>query len=155
MAIFGTKSVEFAPATEDGTMPLDAAFEHLCKTYRDTVEITDEDPEIVEEFCDQDDEAFEVFTTPGATTGKFSGYEYDPETLQKLMGGTVLDNEWTEGDNKGIYIALRFNTDSGHRIGYPKVKLFSKKNLKLKKKEVALIDCTFKPMSKIRIKKLA
>ena len=154
MAIFGTKSVEFAPATEDGTMPLDTAFEHFCNTYRDTVEITDEDPEIAEEFCDQEDEAFEVFTTAGKTNGKFSGYEYDPTTLQKLLGGTVLDTEWTEGDNKGTYIAIRFKTDSGHQISYPKVKFFGKKNLKLKKKEVALIDCTFKPMSKIRIKKL-
>lgn len=155
MPIFGTKIVEFAPALEDGTMPLDADFKELCKTYRDTVEITDADPETSEEKSDQVDEPIAVFFEAGKTEGKFSGYEYDTATLLKLMGGTVVNSEWTEGDNKGLEIAIRFKTDSGHQIAYPKVKFFAKKNLKLKKKEVALIDCIFTPMSKTRIKKLA
>ncbi|BBQ07935.1 hypothetical protein [Elizabethkingia anophelis] len=154
MAIFGTKAVEYAEITADGTLPLEAAWKELCKTYRDTVEIVDADPEVADEFSDQLDEPFESFFIAGKTEGKFSGYEYDTETLVRLIGGTVVDNEWTEGDRKPKKIALRFKTDSGHQIAYPVVSLFAKKNLKLKKKEVALIDCQFTPLSKIRIKKL-
>jgi hypothetical protein len=155
MAIFGTKKVEFAEVTPDGTMPLEADWEELCKTYRDSVEIVDNDPDIAEEYCDQMDEAIEIFIEAGKTDGKFSGYEYDPVTLQKLMGGTVVDNVWTEGSNRGIDMAIRFKTDSGHTIAYPVVKLFAKKNLKLVKKNVALIDVIFKPKSKVSITKPA
>ena len=154
MAIFGTKIVEWAPVEADGTMPTDSEFEELCKTYRDSVEIVDADADISEEYSDQVNEPIGVFVTPGKTDGKFSGYEYDTTTLLLLMGGTVVDGEWTEGDNMGKEIAIRFKTDSGHQIAYPKVKFFAKKNLKLKKKEIALIDCVFTPMSKSKIKKL-
>lgn len=151
MAIFGNKKVEWAPVTADGTMPLEAAFTELCKTYRDSVEILDGDPDIVEEFSDQVDEAIEIFVEAGKTDGKFSGYEFDSATLQKLMGGTTVDGTWTEGSNRGIDMAIRFKTDSGHIIAYPVVKLFAKKNLKLVKKGVALIDVIFKPKSKVSI----
>lgn len=154
MAIFGTQVVEWAPVEADGTMPADSEFEELCKTYRDTVEIVDGDPDITEEYSDQTDEPIEVFVESGKTDGKFSGYEYDTETLQKLMGGTVVNGTWTEGNNRGMDMAIRFKTDSGHIIAYPVVKLFAKKNLKLVKKGVALLDVVFKPKSKVSITKL-
>lgn len=154
MAVFGTKIVQVAEVKPDGSMPAEADWTELCKTYRDSVEVVDADPEISEEYSDQDIEPIEIFVEPGKTDGKFSTYDYDPAILQKLMGGTVLDDEWTEGDNRGRDVALRFKTDSGHMIAWPVVKLFGKKNLKLVKKNVALIDVTFKPKSKTRIKKL-
>ena len=70
------------------------------------------------------------------------------------MGGTVVDGEWEEGDKKAQKIALRLKTDSNHQIAYAVVSFFAKKNLKVKKKEVALIDCTFTALSKAKIKKL-
>ena len=155
MAIFGTKEVLFAEVEPNYAVPLDADFTELCKTYRDTVEIVDADDDIQDEYSDQSDDPIISLFTPGKTEGKFSGYDYEPETLQKLLGGTVLDGEWTEGDRKPKIIALRFISDSGHRITYPAVSLRAKKNLKLKKKELALIDCTFTPLAKVRIKKLA
>lgn len=152
--IFGTSSVEVAPIKPDGSMPLETAFTELCKTYKNSVEIVDQDPTTTEEYSDQSTEPIAAFVEAGKTEGKFSGYEYAPETLTKLLGGTVVDNEWMEGDNMGQEVALRFKTDSGHQISYPKVKLFGKKNLKLQKNAIALIDCTFTPLSKARIKKL-
>jgi hypothetical protein len=153
MAIFGTKIVEFAEVKPDGSLPLEADWEELCKTYRDSVEVVDDDPDITEEYSDQKTDPIEIFVEPGKTNGKFSAYEYEPEILQTLMGGTVLDGVWTEGDNMGKDIALRFKTDSGHIIAWPVVKLFAKKNLKLVKKNVSLIDVTFTPKSKVRISK--
>lgn len=155
MAIFGTKIVEFAEVKADGTLPLEADWAELCKTYRDSVEVVDADPDIAEEYSDQIVEPIEIFVEPGKTNGKFSTYEYDTAILTKLMGGTVLDGVWTEGDNRGKDIALRFKTDSGHIIAWPVVKLFAKKNLKLVKKNVALIEVTFTPKSKVRISKTA
>lgn len=155
MAIFGTKKVEWAPIEPDGSMPAESKWTELCKTYRDSVEIVDSDADITEEYSDQDDEPVEVFVEPGKTEGKFSTYDYSPATLVKLMGGTLVDDEWTEGSNRGIDIAIRFITDTNHRIAYPAVKLFAKKNLKLVKKNMALVECVFNPKSKVRIKKLA
>lgn len=155
MALFGTKIVEMAEVKTDGTLPLEAEWTELCKTYRDSVEVVDEDADIAEEYCDQVSEPIEIFLEAGKTNGKFSAYEYDPAILTKLMGGTVLDGVWTEGDNRGKDIALRFKTDSGHIIAWPSVKLFAKKNLKLVKKNIALIDVTFTPKSKVRISKSA
>lgn len=154
MPIFGTKEVLIAELKPDGTIPLDADFKELCKTYRDSVEIVDADPEIAEEFSDQTDEPIAVFATAGKTDIKFSSYEYTKEVLHKILGGTIVDSEWTEGDLTGKEVAFRIFTDSGHRITYPKVKIFGKKNLKMKKKEVALLECVVKPMSKISIKKM-
>lgn len=152
--LYGTQLLEHAPITADGTMPLEAAWKPLCDTYRDSFEILDDDPEEADEYGDQQDEPIESFFIAGKTKGKFSTYDYSPETLKTLMGGTVVDGEWEEGDKKPQKIAFRITTDSGHRIAYPVVSLFAKKNLKAKKKEVALIDCSFTALSKARIKKL-
>ncbi|WP_407483789.1 hypothetical protein [Elizabethkingia anophelis] len=152
--LYGTQVLEFAPVTADGSMPLEAAWTELCKTYRDSFEILDDDPEEADEYGDQQDEPIESFFIAGKTKGKFSAYEYDPATLKKLMGGTVVDGEWEEGDKKAQKIALRLKTDSNHQIAYAVVSFFAKKNLKVKKKEVALIDCTFTALSKAKIKKL-
>lgn len=155
MAIFGTKEVLYADVLENYAVPLDADFEELCKTYRDTVEIVDADGDVTEEYSDQSDDPIVSLFTPGKTEGKFSGYEYDTATLIKLLGGTALDGEWTEGDKKPKIIALRFLTNSGHRITYPAVSFRAKKNLLLKTKNIALIDCVFTVLAKAKIKKLA
>ena len=155
MAIFGAKEVLYADVLENYAVPLDADFEELCKTYRDTIEIVDADDDITDEYSDQSDEPIVSLSTPGKTEGKFSAYDYDTATLIKLLGGTAVDGEWTEGDRKPKTIALRFLTDSGHRITYPAVSFRAKKNIKLLKKNIALIDCTFTVLAKPKIKKLA
>lgn len=152
--IFGCKSVEAAEPEKDGSMPSEQDFEKLCKTYRDSVEITEDDPDVENEYSDQDTEPIASFAEAGETTGSFQAFEFDNDTLQKLYpDATVVDEEFTFGKNIGFETAIRFKTDSGHIIAYPKVKFFAKKNIQLVKKGLALIDCQFTPLSQATISK--
>ncbi len=153
--IFGTKEVEVAPVEATGLMPADGTFAKLCDTYRDTVEIMDDDPDIQEEYSDQQTEPIEVFTEEGKTKGKFSTFQFDTATLKKLFPtGTIVDGKFTFGKNLGFETALRFKTDSGHMISFPKVKMFAKKSIGLQKKKLGLIDVSFTPMSQPTIEEL-
>ncbi|MHC6200199.1 hypothetical protein [Elizabethkingia miricola] len=153
--LFGTKALESAPVKVDGSIPEDEKFTELCKTYRNSVEFVDDDPNVQDEFSDQDDDPIESLVEPGATNGKFSTFQFDTATLQKLFPtGTVVDSAFTFGKNLGFVTALRFKTDSGHQITYPKVKVIAKKNLKLVRNGIALIDCTVKVLSQPQLKKL-
>lgn len=154
--IFGIADVvEYADVQENDAMPANGEFETLCKTYRDSVEIVDEDPETAEEYSDQDEAPIVAFLEAGKTQGRFSTFDFSAETLKKLMpGGTVVDGDFTfPTANLGFETALRFKTDSGHVIAWPKVKLFAKKNMQMVKKGVALIDVTFTPLSPATISK--
>ncbi|UFK27515.1 hypothetical protein [Elizabethkingia phage TCUEAP3] len=153
--LHGNKKVLAAPVTADGSVPLEAAWKELCRTYKNSVEIVDAAPTKKPEYCDQQSKPFKIFYEAGATEGKFQAYDYDPATLVELIGGTTLDGEWTEPEeNLGKEIALRFMTDSGHQITYPSVMLFAKKNLKLTKDSVALLDIDFEPLVPGKFKKL-
>lgn len=153
--LHGTKKVLAAPVTADGTVPLEAAWKELCRTYKNSVEIVDTKPTKKQEYCDQQSKPIKIFYESGATEGKFQAYDYDPATLVELIGGTTVDGEWTEPEeNLGKEIALRFMTDSGHQITYPQVMLIATKNMKLVKDGLALIDCEFDPLLPGKIKKL-
>ncbi|CAI9677016.1 hypothetical protein HZR02_17625 [Elizabethkingia anophelis] len=153
--LHGNKKVLFAPVTADGSVPLEAAWEELCRTYKNSVEILGGKPTKKQEYCDQQSKPIKIFYESASTEGKFQAYDYDLQTLVQLIGGTVVDNEWTEPEeNLGKEIALRFITDSNHQITYAKVMLFGSKNLKLVKDGLALIDCEFEPLLPGKIKKL-
>jgi len=157
MALFGLKSkVQIAPVETNGSLPDEENWVDLCRTYRDTVEIIDADPTVEEEYSDQEDDPIAVFTEAGKTEGKFSTFEFDNNTLADLFPeGTTVNGGFSASNSKGFETAIRFKTDSEHVISYAKVKLTVKKNIRLQKKAVALIDCLFTPMSPIHIAKTA
>ncbi|MCU7571541.1 hypothetical protein N4241_10535 [Riemerella anatipestifer] len=133
------------------TMPATSAMTAF-KTYRDTFEMTEDEGSLTEEFSDQDDNPIVVFQDKPKKNIKVSTYDYTPDFIKKVKGGTVVNGEWKEGDNTPIYAALEIEADTGHLIKYPKVQIFASFNLKLKKKELALLDVTFRPLSKVSIK---
>lgn len=155
--IFGIASgVELAPVQPDNAMPADNLFEKLCDTYRDSVEIVDEDPEESEEYSDQDDDPIASFIQAGKTRGGFDTYDFTPATLKKMFPtGTVSGEVFIFPKNyTGFETALRFTTDSGHIIAFPKVKLFAKKNMQMVKRGIALINVTFTALSAPKISKV-
>src|SRR5690625_2544057 len=123
--IFGIAgAVEIAPVELDNAMPADAEFTELCVTYRDSVEILDEDPEEAEEYSDQEDDPIASFIEQGKTRGSFDTFDFDPATLKKLFpNGTVSGDDFIfPRSNTGFETALRFSTDSGHTIAFPRVR---------------------------------
>ncbi len=131
-----------------GEMPAEQDMTPLCRTYRDSVEFTEDDAEMAEEYCDQDDDAIITLVTQGKKTIKFSTFDYSPETLVKLKGGTVLNGSWSEPVNMPeIYQAITLETTPGSKFHFPKCRVLTKFNTKLKKKELALLEVTLKPQS--------
>lgn len=152
--IFGIAgAIEVADVQPDNAMPLDDDFTELCETYRDSVELIDEDPEEAEEYSDQEDDPIASFVEQGKTRGSFDTFDFSAATLKKLFpGGTVSGEDFIfPKSNTGFETALRFPTDSGHMIAFPKVKLFAKRNMQLVKKGVSLINVSFTALSPAQI----
>ncbi|MFX1617831.1 hypothetical protein JZ945_03055 [Riemerella anatipestifer] len=152
--LYGLKTIKIGPVINEKTMP-EASAMTAFQTHRDTFETTEEEGELSEDFSDQSDEPIIVFQGNSKKIIKVATFDYSPEFLKMVKGGTVVEGEWKEGDNSPIYNSLEIETDTGHLIRYPKTQIFCTFNLKLKKKEMALLNLTFKPMSKISIKKPA
>ena len=151
-ALYGLKAIKMGDVVNETTMPADNALTEF-KTYRDSFELNEEEGQITEEFSDQSDEPIVVFQEKGSRTIKANTYDYSPEFLKDVKGGTIVSGEWKEPDTTPtVYKALKIVTDSGQEINIPKVQVFARFNLKLKKKEVALLEMTFKPLSKVSIK---
>lgn len=153
-ALYGLKTIKIGDVVNETTMPADNAL-IAFKTLRDSFEMTEEQGSLTEELCDQSDEPIVVFQEKPKKDIKVSTYDYTPEFLKRVKGGTVVDGEWKEGDNTPIFSPLQIETDTGHLIKCPKTQVFARLNLKLKKKEVALLEITFKPLAKISIKQPA
>ncbi|SDE77590.1 hypothetical protein [Riemerella columbipharyngis] len=150
-ALYGLKTIKIGEVVNETTMPQDNALTAF-KTYRDTFEMTEEEGSITEELCDQSDDPIIVFQEKGKREIKVSTYDYTADFIKSLKGGTVVNNEWKEGGNTPIFKALQIEADTGHLIKCPKVQVFTRLNIKLKKKELALLEITFKPLAKVSIK---
>ncbi len=143
---YGLKQINAADISVDGTMP--TKLEELCRTYKNSCEFTEDDPQITEEFCDQEEDAIDIFTTKGAKQIKFSTFDYSPETLKVLKGGTVLNGQYAEPTGSvDIYKAIELITDTGIPFHFPKCRVITKYNAKFVKDGLMLLDVTLKPMS--------
>ncbi len=144
---YGLKSIKHADPTLDGTFPSSGLVE-LCRTYKDSCEFTEDDPSITEEFCDQEDDPVMVFIEKGAKNVKFSTFDYSPETLKTLKGGTVLDNKWSEPTTlPEIHRAIEITTATGLKFCFPKARVIAKFNAKFVKNGMMLLEVTLKPVS--------
>ncbi|MCP1997299.1 hypothetical protein [Flavobacterium sp. HSC-61S13] len=143
---YGLKSVKTADPSVDGTMP--TALTELCRTYKDSCEFTEDDAQITEEFCDQEDDPIETFSQKGSKSVKFSTFDYSPETLKKLKGGTIVEGKWAEPTNTPEIIqAVEITTATGMNFSFPKARILAKFNSKFVKNGLSLIEVTIKPMS--------
>ncbi|MGQ1945234.1 hypothetical protein ACT4RS_09390 [Ornithobacterium rhinotracheale] len=148
-ALYGLKTIKIGEVVSETQMQTSLT---EFKTYRDTFEMTEEEGSFTDEYCDQNDVPIVSFHEKGKRDIKVSTYDYSADFLKKIKGGTSLSKEWKEGDGELIFKALEITTDTGHVIKIPKTQVFARLNLKLKKKELALLEIVFKPLSKISIK---
>lgn len=143
---YGLKKIRSAEPSADGTMPV--LLEELCKTLRDSCDFVEDDPQITEEYSDQEDDPEEVFIVKGAKSIKFSTFDYSNETLVKLKGGTVVDGQWAEpAVMPVIYQAIELLTNTDLPIQFPKCRVITKFNTKLVKNGLALLEVTLRPVS--------
>ncbi|MDM1093422.1 hypothetical protein [Myroides odoratimimus] len=143
---YGLKQLNSGEVTADGTMP--TKLDELCRTHRDSCEFTEDDPQITEEFCDQEDGSIETFEQSGGKQIKFATFDYSPETLVKLKGGTVVNGQWASPITKtAIYQAIELITDTGLPFHFPKCRVTAKFNAKFVKNGLSLLEVVLKPMS--------
>ena len=143
---YGLKELNAAEVSADGSMP--TLLKELCRTYRGSAEFTEDDAQIKEEFCDQEDDAIEIFKTKGAKQVKFSTFDYSNEALVALRGGTIVDEKWAEPtDSASIYRAIELVTKNDGVFQFPKCLVLTKFNAKFVQDGVILLEVILKPMS--------
>lgn len=143
---YGLKQLLSAEPSVDGTMP--AALTELCSTLRDSCDFTEDEPQITDEFSDQQDDPIQTFAVKGPTTLKFSTFDYSPEVLVKLKGGTILDGQWAEPVRmQDIHQAIRIVTMTDLFLDFPKCKVMTKFNSKLVKNGLMLLEVTLRVLS--------
>ena len=145
---YGLKVIKAAPVEEDGSFPLEASLTELCRTYRDSVEFTESDATTTEEFSDQEDDPIFQIVERGSKEIKLSTFDYSPETLVKLKGGTIVDETWSEPTvSPEIYLAIEITTNTGVKFQFPKCRVIAQFNSKFQKKGLTLLDVRLKPLS--------
>lgn len=145
---YGLSQILEADPLADGTFPLAAALNELCKTHKNSAEFVEEDPTYTPEYSDQQDDPIHEFVEKGGQTIKFATYDYTPATLVKLKGGTVLNDEWSAPVTQtAIYKAIQLKLDSGNSFKFPKCRITAKFNAKLVKNGLSLLEVTLRPVS--------
>lgn len=143
---YGLKTLKHAAVEADGSFP--AVLTELCRTYRDSVEFTEADPTTTEEFCDQEDDAIFQIVEKGAKEISFSTFDYSPEVLQKVKGGTIVDNTWSEPTiTPEIHMAIEIETNTGVKFQFPKCRVIAQFNSRFQKRGLTLLDVTLRPLS--------
>ena len=146
----GIKTLKMGAIAVDGGMGTSLAL--IAKTYRDSAELIQEDPEITDIECEEDDDPVESLEKLGVRTLKFSIMDYDPATLVKVLGGTVT-GAGTTGDPyvwnapttpPNIEQSIEIESKTGVKFEIVRGKVMAKLNARLVKNGVALVDVTAK-----------
>jgi hypothetical protein len=127
----------------------------IGKTYRDSAELIQDDPEITDIECEEDDDPVETIEKLGGRTLRFSIMDYQPATLVKVLGGAVTGagtaispyvwNAPTTSPN--IEQSIEIVSKSGVKFEIPGAKIMAKINVRLVKNGVALVDIQAKVLT--------
>lgn len=143
---YGLKSIKVAEPETSGAMP--TVLTELCRTYQDSMEFVEDEATVTEEFCDQDDDPIAVFAVKGGKSVKFSTFDYSPEVLQKVKGGTVVDDTWAEPVvMPEIHQAVEIETRTGLKFQFPKARVTARFNAQVRKNGVMLLEVMLRPLS--------
>lgn len=146
----GLTSLKIGDIAVDGGMGTVLAA--LGVTYKDSCELTQDDPDITDIECEESDDPVESIETLGARTLKWSIMDFSPQTIVKVLGGTVTGSG-TELDpyvwnapsiSPAIEKSIELVSKSGVKFQIPRAKIMAKLNAKIVKNGVALIDITAK-----------
>lgn len=141
----GLSKIEVGEIAEDGDVA--ESFAALGKTYQDTASITDEDPEVIEHFSEEDEAPLAVIRRRGRRTISFSIMNPNKQTLVDTLGGTltgVAPNQvWNEPATMPVIErSIRITPAIGSVVTFPRVSLSGKINYELSKSGIMLIEMT-------------
>ena len=141
--LIGLSKIEIGAIAGDGGMGTTLAV--LGVTYKDTAEITQEDPVITEHNSEENDEPEETIASKGKTTVKWSIIDATPATLVKVLGGTVTgtapDDVWNAPSTAtDIEQSIKITPKSGPVINVVRAKIQAKINYKLARTGIFLVD---------------
>lgn len=147
----GLTKVEMAeyPTTgaNAGGMASDNDLEQLGYTYKDTMQLTTEDPETTEHYVEEVDDPVVAIETAGKQEIEFSIPNPSPETCVLLMGGTASasvsggdNDEWEEPDvMPHKEMSVRLTPKQGYIIEYPRMHIVAKLEGSLNKSDLLML----------------
>lgn len=139
----GITSIKMGAVAGDGGMG--TSLTAVPNIYKDSCELTQDDPEIVKIEAEEVDDPVEILETLGKRSLKFSIMDYTPATLARFLGGTATgtspDDEWAApSTSPDIEQSIEIVTARNVKIEIVRAKITAKLNAKLTKQGVALID---------------
>jgi hypothetical protein len=144
----GLTSLKMGAIAVDGDMGTTLAA--VGVTYKDSCELMQDDANVTDIECEETDDPVESIEILGKRTLKWSIMDYSPDTLVKVLGGTVT-GAGTELDPKvwnapstspAIEQSIELVSKSGVKFEIPRAKVMAKLNAKIVKNGVALVDIT-------------
>ena len=142
----GLAYIKVGPVGVDGDMGNVLAA--LGVTYKDSADLTQAADAETEINSEENDDPEEIITVRGKKTLKWSIMDYNPDTLVKVLGGTVTGvapNEvWNDGGvTPNLEMSIEFKEKKNNVVcRIPRAKISAVINWKLSSKGVALVDIT-------------
>lgn len=149
----GIASLKIGDIAVDGGMGTTLAA--LGATYRDSAELIQDDAEVTDIESEESDDPVETLEKLGTRTLRWSIMDYSPDTLVKVLGGTVT-GAGTEADPKvwnapttspNIEQSIEIITKKSIKFEIPRAKIMAKLNARLVKNGVALVDIQAKVLT--------
>jgi len=139
----GLSSIEISDIASDGG--IGATFAPLGVTYKDSAELTSDEPEITEHYSEENDEPEETISKRGLTKIKWSIIDSDADTLVKILGGTATgtapNKVWSAPSSVvDIEKSIKITPKAGKAINIVRARLVAKINYKLSRTGILLID---------------
>lgn len=144
----GLEYLKIGDIAADGDMGTSLAA--VGVTYKDSCELMQDDAEVTDIPCEEFDDPVDSIEILGKRTLKWSIMDYAPDTLVKVLGGTVT-GAGTELDPKvwgapttspSLEQSIEMKSKSGIIFKIPRAKIRAKLNAKIVKNGVALVDIT-------------
>ena len=138
----GVVSIKMGAIGSGGAMG--TSLTDVGKIYKDSAELSQEDPSITDFESEQDDDPVESVEKLGKKTIKFSIMDYTPATLAKFLGGEASGTPAVWGSpstSAAIEQSVEITTNKVV-ISAARVRVRAKLNAKLSKTAIALIDVT-------------
>ncbi|GHV32129.1 hypothetical protein FACS1894177_07830 [Bacteroidia bacterium] len=122
--------------------------ESLGRTYRETASITQEDNQTEDFLVEEEDDPIEsIVTQKGATKIVWDVVDFDPEVMQKVWGGEIVDDQWNEPDEMPeVEKTVRLIPKIGEMFTYPRCKLSAVLVYNATRTDIARIRVTAKKL---------
>lgn len=135
----GLKSIKLGDVANDGGMGTSLTI--LGVTVQDTAELTQDDPEITNIYSEENDDPEEVIEIKGVRKLKWSIMNFDPDTIERVLGGDSDGTIWEAPDAQAsIEASIEIIDARDYLIEIPRAKINAKLNMQFRKKNVGMID---------------